>query len=84
MRITSVIPTRNFKLLLVFDKQEYRIVDIRKFLKGYSGSLAEVRDNLEFFLKVTLDDIAGTVGWPNGVDFEPAILYQESMEVDFS
>ena len=59
-------------------------MDIREFLKGYSGLLAGVRDNLELFLQVTLDDIAGTVSWPNGVDFEPAILYQESMEVDFS
>ncbi|TQR33630.1 DUF2442 domain-containing protein [Lysinibacillus sphaericus] len=83
MRITSVIPTRNFKLLLVFDMQEYRIVDIRKFLKDDSGLLAEVRDDLELFLQVTLDDIAGTVCWPNGVDFEPALLYQECMDVDF-
>lgn len=53
MRITSVIPTRKFKLLLVFDMQEYRIVDIRTFLKDDSGLLAEVRDNLELFLQVT-------------------------------
>lgn len=83
MRITSVIPTRKFKLLLVFDMQEYRIVDIRTFLKDDSGLLAEVRDNLELFSQVTLDDIAGTVCWPNGVDFEPAVLYQKSIGVDF-
>ncbi|WP_375199574.1 DUF2442 domain-containing protein [Lysinibacillus sp. RS11] len=84
MRITFVIPTRNFKLLLMFDRQESRILDIRKFLKDdNSGLLAEVRDNLELFLQVTLDDIAGTVCWPNGVDFEPAVLYQESKDIDF-
>lgn len=83
MRVTSVIPTRKFMLLLVFDMQDCRIVDIRKILKDDSGLLAEVRDNLELFLQVTLDDIAGTVCWPNGVDFEPAVLYQKSIDVDF-
>ncbi|WP_323653213.1 DUF2442 domain-containing protein [Lysinibacillus xylanilyticus] len=84
MRITSVLPTRNFKLLLVFDMQESRILDIRKFLKDDNSSLlAEVRDNLGLFLQVTLDDIAGTVCWPNGVDFEPVVLYQESIGIDF-
>lgn len=52
MRITSVLPTRNFKLLLVFDMQESRILDIRKFLKDDNSSLlAEVRDNLGYFYK---------------------------------
>ncbi len=34
MKVTSVYPTRTFKLILEFDYNEYRVLDIREFLDG--------------------------------------------------
>ncbi|HLR40833.1 MAG TPA: DUF2442 domain-containing protein [Virgibacillus sp.] len=82
MKITSVYPTRTFKLILEFDKKEYRMLDIKKFLQSDEGVLADVRDNLALFLTVDVDEVAGTVCWENGVDFDPTILYQKSIDVD--
>ncbi|GGA74299.1 DUF2442 domain-containing protein [Ornithinibacillus halotolerans] len=82
MKITSVYPTRTFKLILEFDMREYRMLNIKKFLKSDTGLLAEIRDDLDVFMSVKIDEVAGTVCWENGVDFDPDILYQESKDVD--
>lgn len=82
MKITSVYPTRTFKLILEFDKKEYRMLNIKKFLQSDNGVLADIRDNLDLFLTVDVDKVAGTVCWENGVDFDPAILYEKSIDVD--
>lgn len=81
MRITSVYPTRTFKLIMEFDKKEYRILDMKKFLENDKGLLAEVRDSQEVFLNVEVDSVAGTVRWLNGVDFDPWSLYQNSIDI---
>ncbi|MBN6185673.1 hypothetical protein JQN58_01580 [Aneurinibacillus sp. BA2021] len=70
MKITSVFASINFKLLLEFDNREYRILDIKQFLKSDMGLLAEVRDNLEIFRSAELDMIAQTVSFQNGVDLD--------------
>lgn len=82
MKITSVYATRTFKLILEFGKKEYRMLDIKKFLESDNGVLANIRDNLDLFLTVDVDDVAGTVCWENGVDFDPVILYEKSIDVD--
>lgn len=82
MKITSVYPTRTFKLILEFDKKEYRMLNIKKFLQLDKGLLAEIRDDLDLFLTVNVDEIAGAICWKNGVDFDPSILYENSIDVD--
>lgn len=82
MKITSVYPTRKFKLVLEFDEKDYRIIDIKQFLKDDKGLLADIRDDIDLFLQVEIDNVAGTVCWPNGVDFDPGILYQNGLDVD--
>jgi hypothetical protein len=34
--------------------------------------------DVEFFKQVTVDREAGTLVWPNGVDFCPDVLYAEA------
>ncbi|MRG86350.1 DUF2442 domain-containing protein [Salinibacillus xinjiangensis] len=64
--MTSVYPTRTFKLILEFEKKEYRLLD-KKFLESDKGVLADIRDNIDLFLTVEIDETAGTVYWENGV-----------------
>lgn len=82
MKVTSVYPTRTFKLIVEFDRKEYRMLNIKKFLQSDKGLLADVRDDLDLFLTVNVDQIAGTVCWKNGVDFDPNVLYENSIDVD--
>ena len=48
----------------------------------YLASLAylffEPLESVEFFAEVTVDQEAGTLVWPNGVDFCPDVLYSEA------
>jgi hypothetical protein len=43
----------------------------------WKGILAPLAD-LSFFSQVRVDPEAGTVAWPNGVDFAPEPLYEEA------
>lgn len=82
MRVTSVFPIRTFKLIVEFDKKEYRLLDIKKFLQDDKGVLADVRDDLELFMSVSVDNVAGTITWPNEVDFDPQVIYQNSKDIE--
>jgi hypothetical protein len=61
-----------FTLRLQFENGVTRTVDFRPVLAGeLYGPLADE----EFFGRVRLDEEARTLVWPNGADFDPAMLY---------
>lgn len=82
MRVTSLFATTNFKLILEFENCEYRLLDIKQFLKNDKGKLAEVRDDIDMFQTAKLDRISSSVVWKNGVDFDHEILYKSSINID--
>jgi len=45
------------------------------FLPVLAGELFAPLRDLAFFNRVQLDDQAGTLVWPNGADFDPAMLH---------
>jgi len=59
-------------LRLTFSDGLVRELDLEPMLRG--GVLEGLRDPSEF-AKVVLDDVAGTVAWPNGVDLEPDVQH---------
>ena len=73
--IRSAQPVEPFHLVLEFNPGEYRIVDIRPFLKG---PVFEPLKNERFFKQVKVDRDAGTVVWPGDIDLDPDVLYQNS------
>lgn len=81
MRVTSVL-TAKFKLILGFDNGEYRLLDIKQFLKSDKGLLEEIRDDIDMFQTATVDSITGAVTFNNGVDFDPEVLHQSSINLD--
>lgn len=81
MRVTSVFIS-TFKLILEFDNGEYRLLDIKQFLQNDKGKLAEIRDDIDMFRTAMVDNVAGTVAWENGVDFQPERLYSESVNIN--
>jgi hypothetical protein len=55
MRILTFYPTKTFKLILEFDNQEYRILDMKELLKNDKGLMDEICNDIDLFMSVELD-----------------------------
>ncbi|WP_152570770.1 hypothetical protein [Paenibacillus tyrfis] len=55
---------------------------MKEFLDGGTGLLAEIGYDVEIFMSVKVDTIAGTASWNNGVDFDPFVLYSKGKNLD--
>ena len=73
LRIEAARLVGPHELLLHFNDGDERRVDLLPVLIG--SVFLPLRDP-EFFSRVTLDPVAGTVVWPNGADFAPDYLRQ--------
>jgi len=74
-RITSVEPLPDYRLRLTFADGEEHVVELGDVVGR--GMYTPLRDP-DYFARVRLDEEAGTVVWPNGADFDPAILHDWS------
>ena len=73
-RVTGVRHVQDYRLELRFDDGTTGVVDFKQRIIGRGGMFAAL-ENVEFFKLVRLDSEAGTIAWPNGVDFCPDVLY---------
>ncbi|MFZ2360123.1 MAG: DUF2442 domain-containing protein [Anaerolineae bacterium] len=71
--ITGVEPRERFKLWLVFNTGERKLVDVEQYLRG--PIFRPVREDSGYFNRVKVDDELGTIVWPNGADIDPDVLY---------
>ena len=60
-------------LRLVFDDGTGKVVDLSSVL---TGPIFEPLQSQQYFALVSIDEVAGTVVWPNGADFAPEALYE--------
>lgn len=77
-RVVSVRYLDGYRLRLTFDDGQQGVIDFAPRLRGRGGVLTPLQD-LEFFRQVRVDDEAGTLVWPNGVDFCPVVLYEAAV-----
>ena len=71
-RVTSVELLDGYRLRVGFDDGSEREIDLEPILEGeIYGSL---RDHTAF-ASVEIDPEVHTLVWPNGADFDPAILH---------
>ncbi|WP_019156639.1 DUF2442 domain-containing protein [Robertmurraya massiliosenegalensis] len=82
MRILSFYPTKTFKLIMGFENNEYRILDIQIFLQKEQGLLKDLCNDINLFMSAELDAVVGTIRWSNGVDVENNLLYEASQDLD--
>ena len=61
-----------FMLRLRFEDGAIRTVDLQPMLRG---ELYGPLHDPDFFCQVRIDPEVQTVVWPNGADFDPAVLY---------
>jgi hypothetical protein len=63
-----------YRLELAFSDGVTREVDLKNRIVGRGGVFRPLAD-IDFFKRVEVDPEAGTIFWPNGVDFCPDVLY---------
>jgi hypothetical protein len=71
-KITSVEVLGHYRLRLGFSDGISRDVDLAGELRG---PVFEALADPEFFAQVRVDDVLGTVVWPNGADLDPLVLH---------
>lgn len=77
-RVKSVSYLDGYRLKLRFTNKQEGIIDFRQRIVGRGGVFKPLEE-LEFFKQVKVDKEAGTLVWPNEVDFCPDVLYQLAM-----
>ncbi len=76
LAIKEVRPTDNYQLLLTFENGENRQFDMNPYLE--CGIFQELKDITLFkTVKPSFDSIE----WANEADFDPEILYQNSIKI---
>ncbi len=71
-RIIDVEPLGELRLRLTFSDGLVRELDLDRMLEG--GIFESLRDPAEF-AKAAVDEVAGTIAWPNGIDLDPDVLH---------
>jgi len=77
-RVNRVRWVGEYRLELCFTDGLAKEVDLSERIAGRGGVFVPLSD-VEFFKQVRLDAEAGTIVWPNGVDFCPDVLYSLAM-----
>jgi hypothetical protein len=73
-RVKNVRHVRDYRLELTFTDGATGEIDFEKWIVGSGGVFLAVEDPA-IFKKVQVDSEAGTIVWPNGLDFCPDVLY---------
>lgn len=76
-RIIDVKHVEDHRLELTFADGVQAELDFANRILGRGGVFTRLED-VAFFKQVRVDPEAGTVVWPNGVDFDPDVLYSEA------
>lgn len=76
-RVTHVRPVKDYQLEVTFSDGTIATMDFRRRLVG-RGGVFQPLEELAVFAQVAVDPDAGTLVWPNGVDFCPDVLYSEA------
>ena len=82
-RVNSVQHLGVYRLELGFTDGLRKVVDFRNRIVGRGGVFRPLAD-VEFFKQVQVDHDAGTIIWPNGVDFCPDVLYSLAADTQSS
>jgi hypothetical protein len=71
VRVQSVKPLCDFKVLFTFDNGSRKEIDLEPFLHG--PVFEPIRNDPEMFRSMKI--AGGTVVWNNGADIDPDVLY---------
>jgi hypothetical protein len=79
IHVIAVEYVDGYRLNLEFDNGGgWRTIDLKDIILSKSGPMIEPLKDVDFFRQVKTDLELGTVVWPNGYDWAPETLYNES------
>ena len=73
VRVKSVEPLENFRVRIIFQNDVQKEIDLERFLRGQI--FEPIRKDKQMFRSVKV--ISGTIGWDNGADIDPDVLYYD-------
>ena len=73
VRVKSVKPLEKFRARITFQNDVQKEIDLEKFLRG--EIFEPIRTDPNVFRSVKV--IGGTIGWDNGADIDPDVLYYD-------
>jgi hypothetical protein len=73
VRVRTVEPLRNFIVLVTFDNDSQREIDLEPYLHG--PIFEPIRNNPSMFRALKIE--GGTIAWDNGADTDPDVLYYD-------
>lgn len=82
-RVIDVRHVGGYLLHLSFSDGTCGELDFRERVVGRGGAFHAL-ENVDTFAQVRVDAEAGTIVWPNGLDFCPDVLYSEVTGKDLS
>jgi hypothetical protein len=71
VRVRKVTPLSGYRCLVVFEDDTQREIDLKPYLRG--PIFEPILNDITLFRSVRVVD--GTVGWDNGADIDPDVLY---------
>ena len=71
VRVRTAQPLQGFKVLITFDNDTQREVDLEPYLRG--PIFEPLRNDPARFRAIKIE--GGTVAWENGADIDPDVLY---------
>lgn len=74
-RIENAIPLTDFRLKVFFQGGEVKVFNAKPYL---FGPIFVPVTEPDYFAHVDVDEIAGSIYWPNGADFCPQFVYEMS------
>jgi hypothetical protein len=74
-RVAQVAVVGAHAVELTFTDGSRGVVDLGPRLAGRGGVFEPLKDPA-YFARVSVDEDAGTIAWPNGVDLDPDVLYE--------
>ena len=72
-RIKKIQYKKNYVYHIQFEDQNYGDVDFEPFLWG---EIFEKLKDINYFKNASIDDIGGSITWPNGAHIAPETLYE--------
>ncbi len=83
--IKEILEVKAYKVTVRFNTDEVRVIDLEEKLQEWGkrpGSKFSQLLDPDYFNSVYLEEGAETLAWNNGIDLDPEVLYEMSVEIN--
>jgi hypothetical protein len=73
VRVRAITPLEGYHCRLAFEDGTQKVVNLRPYLRG--PIFEPILNDMDLFRSVRV--VEGTIGWENGADIDPDVLYYD-------